>query len=141
MTGFRFTLAYDVRVADVNYGGHVSNAAVLNFFQDARIAYLANLGPYSELDVGEGCGLILPEIRVRYLAEMFLGEYLEIGARIEEIRRSSFAMGYRIERQGRPTAEATAVLVTFEYPTRKIRRVPKPFREAASQFEGLPREA
>ena len=45
MEGYRFTIPYIVRVADVNYGGHVSNAAVLSFFQDARIAYLGHLGP------------------------------------------------------------------------------------------------
>jgi hypothetical protein len=79
MNDYRFTIPYTVRVADVNYGGHVSNAAVLNFFQDARIAYLAHLGPFSELDIGGGCGIILPEAHVRYLAEMFLGDELRIG--------------------------------------------------------------
>jgi hypothetical protein len=31
MEGYRFTIPYSVRVADVNYGGHVANSAVLNF--------------------------------------------------------------------------------------------------------------
>jgi hypothetical protein len=31
MVGYRFTIPYTVRVADVNYGGHVANSAVLNF--------------------------------------------------------------------------------------------------------------
>ena len=60
MEGFKFTIPYRVRIADVNYGNHVANSAVLNFFQDARIAYLDNLGGYSELDLGGGCGIILP---------------------------------------------------------------------------------
>ena len=76
MEGFKFTIPYKVRVVDVNYGGHVANSAVLNFFQDARIAYLQNLGGYSELDIGGQCGIILPEARVRYLAEMFLNDEL-----------------------------------------------------------------
>lgn len=52
MDNFRFKFSYRVGVADINYGGHVANSAVLNFFQDARIAYLANLGSYSEIDLG-----------------------------------------------------------------------------------------
>lgn len=81
MDGFRFTIPYDVRVADVNYGAHVSNAAVLSFFQDARIAYLKQFS-LSELDIG-GCGIILPEAHVNYRAEMFLGDLLRIGVRTE----------------------------------------------------------
>lgn len=136
MEGYRFTIPYIVRVADVNYGGHVSNAAVLSFFQDARIAYLGHLGPFSELEIG-GCGIILPEAQVRYLAEMFLGDQLTIGVRVTEVRNSAFVMTYRIERQGAATAEGTTNLVAFDYQARKPRRLPPAFREAVSVFEGL----
>ncbi len=44
MEGFQFTTAYQVRISDINYGNHVANSAVLNFFQDARIRYLKQLG-------------------------------------------------------------------------------------------------
>ena len=136
MDNFKFSIPYTVRVADVNYGGHVSNAAVLSFFQDARIAYLAHLGPFSELDLG-GCGIILPEARVRYLAEMFLGEQLEIGVHVTEVRNSALVMAYRIERNGRPTAEGTTNLVAFDYRSRKPVRLPPAFRQAVTTFEGL----
>jgi len=135
MQGYPFTVPYDVRVADVNYGGHVSNAAVLSFFQDARIACLADLGPFSELDIGEGSGLILPEAHVRYLAEMFLGDRLVIGVRVTEIRKSSFVFGYRIERGGEGVAEGTTSLVSFDYTARKTKRLPSQFREALVSFE------
>ncbi len=136
MEGYRFTIPYVVRVADVNYGGHVSNAAVLNFFQDARIAYLAGLGPFNELDIGEGRGIILPEAQVRYLAEMFLGDELQIGVRVTEIRNSAFVMEYRIERSGQPTAEGTTALIAFDYQRRKACRLPAAFRSVLNDFEG-----
>lgn len=136
MEGYRCVIPYTVRVADVNYGGHVSNAAVLSFFQDARIAYLRHLGAFSELDIG-GCGIILPEAHVRYLAEMFHGDALEIGVRITELRNSAFVMTYRIERQGEATAEGNTHLVAFDYQARKPRRLPPVFREAVAAFEGL----
>ena len=65
MEGFNFTIPYTVRVVDVNYGAHVANSAVLNFFQDARIAYLKSLGDYSEMNIGNNCGIILPEAHVK----------------------------------------------------------------------------
>ncbi len=135
MEGFNFTIPYAVRVADVNYGGHVANSAVLNFFQDARIAYLKSLGGYSELDIGNQCGIILPEAHVRYLAEMFLGDELQIGVKIVKVGRSSFTMTYRIERDGVATAEGETVLVCFDYQQRKPRRIDIGFREKIEVFE------
>ena len=118
MNNFPFTIPYLVRVVDVNYGGHVANLAGLNFFQDARLAYLKNLGGYSEMNVGGGCGLILPEAHVKYLAEMFMGDELVIGVKVVEIGRSSLRMAYRIERAGEATAEGETALVVRQKPVR-----------------------
>ena len=135
MDGFNFIIPYTVRVVDVNYGAHVANSAVLNFFQDARIAYLKRLGDYSEMDIGKGCGIILPEAHVKYLAEMFLGDELVIGARITNVSRSSFTMCYRIERDGEATAEGETVLICFDYEKRKPRRLDAVFKEKVAAFE------
>jgi acyl-CoA thioester hydrolase len=136
MEGFRFTMPYTVRIADINYGGHVANSAVLNFFQEARIAYLGQLGAFSELDLG-GCGIILPEAQVRYRAEMFHGDQLLIGVRIEAMKNSSMMMAYRIDREGQVVAEGTTALVAFDYRTRRPVRLPEAFRQAVVRFEGL----
>ena len=109
MKDFNFVLPYTVRICDVNYGGHVANSAVLNFFQDARIAYLSRLGNYSEMDIGEECGIILPEANVIYHAEMFHGVELMIGVLISSMIRSSFMMEYRPTAfHPRPCAESRA---------------------------------
>ncbi|WP_305044369.1 acyl-CoA thioesterase [Geoalkalibacter sp.] len=135
MQDFRFVMPYRVRVADINYGGHVSNAAVLNYFQDARIAYLAALGPYSELAIGGGRGLIMPESHVRYHAEMFLGDDLLIGVRAVRLGRSSFELAYRIARGEELTVEGTTPLVAFDYTARKPRRLPPEFRHAIESYD------
>lgn len=135
MEGYRFVFPYRVGIADINYGGHVANSAVLNIFQDARIAYLAELGPFSELDLG-GCGIIMPEAHVYYHAEMFLGDQLQVGVRGSGLRRSSILLLYRIERGGQLTAEGETPVVCYDYRNRKPRRLPDPFREALGQFEG-----
>jgi len=137
MDGFEFVVPYKVRIAEVNYGGHVANSAVLDFFQEARIAYLDHLGKYSELDVGGGCGIILPEAHVRYRAEMFHGDELLIGVRVRDLSRSSFTMEYRIERDGEITAEGETALVCFDYRERKPRRMDADFREKVLAFEEI----
>lgn len=140
MESFRFNIPYRVRISDVNYGGHVANSAVLNFFQDARIAYLKNLGDYSEINIGGGCGIILPEAHVRYLAEMFHGDRLSIGVKVAELKRSSFVMRYRIERDGVATVEGETTLVCFDYAARKPRRLDVEFLERVEAFEGMAAE-
>ena len=136
MDNFRFTMPYLVRIAEINYGGHVANSAVLNIMQDGRIGYLAGLGPYSELDLG-GCGIILPEAHVFFRAEMFLHDVLMVGVRCSEIKRSSFQLEYRIERGGDLMAEGSTAVICFNYQTRKPVRIPVPFRENLVSFENL----
>lgn len=136
MDGFKFVMPYQVRISDINYGNHVANSAVLNFFQDGRIQYLHHLGDFSELDIG-GCGIILPEAQVKYQAEMFYADTLEIGVRIVALGRSSFTMEYRIERDQQVTATGTTALIAFDYTLRKPRRLPGAFKEAVTQFEQL----
>ena len=136
MNGFSFNFPYRVGVADINYGGHVANSAVLNFFQDARIAYLAHLGPYSEFDLG-GCGIIMPEAHIFFRKEMFLGEQLSIGVKSKELKRSSWVMEYRIERNSELTAEGETPLVCFNYQTRKLCRIPSVFRNDLTRYESL----
>ncbi len=137
MQGFKFSIPYTVRVVDVNYGAHVANSAVLNFFQDARIAYLKNLGGYTEMDIGNACGIILPEAHVKYLAEMFLADELVVGAKVTSVSRSSFTMCYRIERDGEVTAEGETALICFDYQKRKPRRLDVVFKDKLASFEGL----
>ena len=134
MENFRFHFAYRVGVADINYGGHVANSAVLTIFQDARIAYFAALGPYSELDLG-GCGIILPEAHVYFRAEMFLGDELQVAVRCKELKRSSFLLAYRIERSGVLTAEGETPVICFDYQNRKPCRMPDAFRQAMHSFD------
>jgi len=134
MNGFAFSIPYEVRVADVNYGGHVANSAVLNFFQDARLKFLANLGPYSEMDIGDGRGVILPEAHVYYRSEMFLHDELQIGVSVSAVKRSAFTLEYRIERSGTLTAEGTTNLVSFDYQKRKVARLPETFKQRLERY-------
>ena len=51
-----FTSKYEVRISDINYGGHLGNERALVVFQQTRIGWLKALG-LSELNIGEKQGL------------------------------------------------------------------------------------
>lgn len=131
MEGYRFTFPLKVRVSDLNYAGHVGNAKVLDYFQEARVAYLDHLGGYSELDIG-GPGIILPEAQVFYRGEMFAEDDLLVGVRCCSIKNSSFRLEYRIERVDQLTAEGFTSLVAFDYQQRKPVRLPDKFKQRLS---------
>ncbi len=136
MQGFDFHIDYRVHISDINYGGHVANSAVLNFFQDARIAFLAHLGPFSEMDIG-GCGLIQPEAHVKYKAEMFHNDALKIWVSVTGVKRSSFELRYCIERDTVITAEGTTPLLAYSYARKKPCRLPEQFRTALEDISPL----
>lgn len=106
---------------------------MLNIFQDARIALLDSLGPFTELDLG-GCGIIMPEAHVYFRAEMFLQDKLQIGVRCSGMKRSSFVLQYSIEREGELTAEGETPIACFDYQQRKPCKIPLIFHQALTGF-------
>ena len=137
MDGFNFSTPLRVRAADLDYRGHVSNAAVLEMFQESRIGYLANLGGYQELNIGNHCGIIQREAHVHFTHEMLLGDELQIGVKVTGMRKTGFVMTYQIEKNGKVMAEGTTLLFAFDYEARKLRRLPTLFQKDIEKFEGL----
>jgi len=137
MKGYRYSHPFSVRAADLDYRGCVSQAAVLDFFQDGRIGYLSSIGDYGELNIGDGYGFIQREADIHFHEEMSLGDELEIGVQVSEIRKAAFLMSYRIERKGIPMAEGTTLLVAFDYKLRRPRRLPAAFLKSIADFENL----
>lgn len=122
---FRARLA--VRVADVNYGGHLGNDRVLGLAHEARVVWLSSLG-LSEKDVG-GAGLIMADAALVFRAEAFLGDELDVDLGVTEVRRSGFELVYRLTRvsDGAEIAVVKTGMVCFDYAARKVARVPESF--------------
>ena len=135
MDDFNFSIPYSIRVIELDYMGRASQAAVLNIFQEARIEYLASLGDYTELNIGEGCGLIQNKAKVRFLNDMHQGDILKVGVRANEIRGASFIMNYQIYKDEMLMAEGETSLLALDYTTRKPRRLPAAFKKAMAEFE------
>ncbi len=75
-TEFKFSTEVQIRISDINYGGHLSNDKVLALIHEARVRYLDHHG-FSELDV-DGRGIIMVDTVILYKSEVFYGEILQI---------------------------------------------------------------
>ena len=129
--GAPFRVRYTVRIGDISYGGHLGNDKYLLLFHDARLAYLAGLGA-SEKDIGGGTGLIMSEAHVRFQAEVFLGDELEVSVLPRDVQASRFTLDYQVTRVGDGTAaaEGYTTLVAFDYGKRRVTRLPEAFQAA-----------
>ena len=130
---FAFHTEIPIRISDINYGNHVGHQNFLLFVQEARIAYLRQLG-FSELDIG-GYGMIMADVACRYRQELFLGDLIDVGCRVTEIKSKAFTMEYRIEKEGKACATGATTGLCFDYAAKKVVPLPEAFTAAVRAFE------
>jgi acyl-CoA thioester hydrolase len=123
---FSFSTSFDVRITDLNYGGHVGNDKVLTFLQEARMRFLVSLG-YSELNV-EGVGLIMSDAALVFKNEIFYGDELLISIQAAEFSRVGFDLLYKIEKKNKElpliVAIAKTAMICFDYEMKKVTALP-----------------
>lgn len=138
MSDFRFFVPLTVRYSDLDPQGHVNNARYLTYLEEARIAYIRELGLWdgeSFLDVG----IIIAEARVVYRAAITIGQNLRAGVRTARLGSKSLMMEYILEDagDGRLLATGSTVLVTYDYHQNQTIPVPESWRQAITAYEGI----
>lgn len=120
-----FTTRIEVRVADLNYGGHLGNDRVLAFFHEGRVRWLQALG-LSELDVG-GVGIIQTEAHLVFRRQAFLGDLLRLSVEPKQLRSRGFTLQYHLHREGDEIARGSTVLLFFDYKNQQTAKAPAGF--------------
>jgi len=134
---FRFSTEMDIRISDINYGGHLGNDRYLSIFQDARLRYLKQFG-YSEMDIGENTSLIMKQAHIDFKAEAFWADRLMVYVRISKIKPLKFIMEYLLVKADDPTkiiATGYTEMVGFDYQNRNVKKLPGKFVRDAQAFE------
>jgi acyl-CoA thioesterase FadM len=128
-----FSTNLSVRISEINYGGHLSNDAVLALAHEARIRFLNHFG-FTEFDIG-GCGIIMSDAAVMYLSEGFIGNELRIDVSVGNMENAGFELYYRIHNMttGKDLAHVKTGVISFDYDQRKVRRLPETFKEAITK--------
>lgn len=123
-----FKWLYRVAISDINYGGHMGNDRSLSLFHEARIAYLKSL-ECTEMDIGDGIGIIMKDAHVDFLAEIFHGDQLEIIVSLGDIDGLLFNLDYQVFRtkDQKWVLKGKTGLLAFNYQKRKIAKAPSSF--------------
>jgi acyl-CoA thioester hydrolase len=102
--GFNFATDLTVRFSETDAQGIANNSVYLNWFEVARIAYLARFpGGYRGL-IEQGVEALTIEAHVRYLAPCGFDDELRIHTRVTELRGARFRFEYVVERTSEPSA-------------------------------------
>jgi acyl-CoA thioester hydrolase len=124
-----FTTEIPVRIADINYGNHVGNDALVSIIHEARMQWLA-ANNYTELNIG-GAALIMADLAVEYKAESFYGDKLNVAISIGEVTKISFEIFYEITTTRNDKkiliANVKTGMVCFDYEVRKVTHIPSAF--------------
>ncbi|GGO88948.1 thioesterase [Marinobacterium nitratireducens] len=126
---FTFTTELPVRISDINYGGHLSNDAMLSLIHEARVRFL-NQYHYSELDI-EGIGLVMTDSTIIYKAEGFHGDVLQVDVTVSDLEKYGFDFYYLLsnKKSAVEVAHARTGMVFFDYSRRKVQEIPQGFRD------------
>ncbi|MDC7700447.1 acyl-CoA thioesterase [Vogesella indigofera] len=126
-----FDCRLDIRISDINYGGHLGNDAALRFAHEVRLRFLQSLD-CTEMDV-YGAGIIMSDAAVIYRNEAFHGDTLAFSLGITDFSRCGCDFIYQARRMSDNAAilHIKTGIVFFDYQQRKATAVPAAF---AAQF-------
>jgi acyl-CoA thioester hydrolase len=134
---YRHRTPVQVRFRDIDAFGHVNNAVVSTYVEQARVTYLRDVLGLDPVGPEDRMPLILAMIRLDYRSPILLEDRVEVGSRVDWVGRTSFHMSHRLEQQaGRELAAAASVLVTYDYEAARPMPVPDDWRTTLATHEG-----
>ena len=119
-----FSIEIKVRYCETDQMGLVHHGSYINYFEEARIAWISNLGfSYSEM---EKSGIILPvsKLNVSYLRPAYFDDDLLVSVEIGELPTSRLIFNYTINKEEEVIVTGTTVLAFLNKETKKPVKCP-----------------
>ena len=139
MSNFHFYHPIEVRYGDLDPQGHVNNAKHLTYFEQARIAYMIELGLFIKDQSFMQIGVILADVHITYFEPIYFGQNIKVGVHISKLGNKSMAWEQNIVDAdlGKELVNGEIVMVTYDYREEKTISIPQEWREKIAEFEGL----
>ena len=87
-----------VRSYELDAYGHVNHAVFLNYFENARVDYLAQKGMSFRSLMEEGCIFIIVRAEVDYIKPLIESDRIEIVGEIEKVGNTSITIRQEMSR-------------------------------------------
>lgn len=130
-----YSTQIDIRISDINYGGHLGNDSVLSLVHEARIRLLRDKG-FSEIDI-DSIGIIMVDSIIVYSSEGFYGDKVRIDVSVDEFSTTGCDIFYRLvnSETDKEIAKAKTGIVFFNYETKKIAKTPEIFKRIFQKID------
>ena len=119
-----FSIKIKVRYCETDQMGLVHHGSYINYFEEARISWISNLGfSYNEM---EKSGIILPvsKLNVSYLRPAYFDDELVVNVELAELPTSRLIFNYTIKNKDEVVVTGTTVLAFLNKETKKPVRCP-----------------
>ena len=139
MSDYHFHHPIEVRYGDLDPQGHVNNAKHLTYFEQARVAYMIELGLFTKDQSFMEIGVILADVHITYHAPIYFGQNIRVGVHPAKLGNKSMTWEQNIldADSGREFARGEVLVVTYDYQSGKTIPIPPGWREKIMEFEGL----
>lgn len=124
---WHFRTTFPVRIYDINFGGHLAHDAVVSLLHEARAQFFLSHG-WKELEI-EGCGIIMADLAIVYMAEAFHTDVLTFDITARDFTSKGCDIVYGITKRETEIARAKTGIVFFNYTQRAPVEVPRKFKE------------
>lgn len=124
---FNFSTELEIRITDINYGGHLGNDSVLGIIHEARVRLLTDKG-FSEGDIG-GVGILMMDAVINFSSEGLYGDKLRIDVAVNEITNTGCDIYYRFVNvaNDKVIVKAKTNIVFYNYVSKKVAKTPDIF--------------
>ena len=119
-----FSVKIKVRYCETDQMGLVHHGSYVNYFEEARISWISNLGlAYSEM---EKSGIILPvsKLNVNYLKPAYFDDELDVYVELAELPTSRLIFNYIIKKDEEIVVKGNTVLAFLNKETKRPIRCP-----------------
>jgi acyl-CoA thioesterase FadM len=124
---FAFSTTIQIRITDLNYGGHVGNDSFLSLIHEARQQFLLSHG-YKELSIA-GTALIMADVAIEFKKELNHGDTVKISVTATGFDKLGFDLYYKMELiNGNETilaGKAKTGMLCYDYTLKKKVTVPE----------------
>ncbi|MFM2048539.1 MAG: hypothetical protein RI955_1087 [Bacteroidota bacterium] len=125
-----FTTTMNVRITDINYGGHLGNDALLSMIHEARVRFFNSMNA-NEINFFN-TSVIMGDVAIQYKGESFYNDELLFEIAVNDLSVKSFDIWYKVTKQGNDIAIVKTGMVCFNYKERKTENVPNEFVKIVS---------
>ena len=119
-----FSISIKVRYCETDQMGLVHHGSYINYFEEARIAWISDLGfSYSEM---EKSGIILPvsKLNVSYFKPAYFDDNLIVNVELVEMPTSRLIFNYMIKNNDEVVVTGNTVLAFLNKETKRPVRCP-----------------